>query len=325
MIDITTTIKTKIEQYKNIAIFFHELPDLDALGSSYGLRSFLKVKFPDKDVSIIGLDTLPNQFANNLFHFEHTPVSDDFIKESLGIILDTSNEARVWTQKHKLCKELIRIDHHPKTETIADYEWVDDTYSATAEMMAEFVFEWDPDSVLIPTCNCLYAGIITDTNRFLYPSVTTRTYNIAAKLIGKGCDREKVHNAVYLKDVDELLFRSYILKHAHFDEKLGYAWCKIPKDSFNHFGVELRMSMVHVLANIKRIKIWFTIYYDDVLKEWKGSIRSTKLPINQIAAKYHGGGHKLAAGMTFKSKSEMKQLVKDVAEYLQQEEVKEGD
>ncbi|MCQ3915075.1 MAG: hypothetical protein MJ201_05005 [Mycoplasmoidaceae bacterium] len=100
---------------------------------------------------------------------------------------------------------------------------MDDTYCATAEMIAELLFEWDYNCVLIPTCNSLYAGILTDTGRFLYPSVTPKTYAIVAKLVTKGCNRQKVHDAIYLKDIDRIKFSSYVLKKAHFDTQLGMA------------------------------------------------------------------------------------------------------
>ncbi len=318
MIAIKETIVKKIEQYENIAIFFHELPDLDALGSAYGFQYFIKAKFPDKDVKIIGLDTLSAQFENNMFYFDKKHVPNEFLANALGIILDTANASRIWSGRHNFCRELIRIDHHPKLETVADYEWVDDSYCATAEMIAELIFEWDYNSVLIPTCNCLYAGLLTDTGRFLYPSVTPKTYAIAAKLVTKGCNRQKVHDAIYLKDIDRVKFSAYVLKKAHFDTDLGMAWAKLGKNSFDRYGVKLRMSMVHILSNIKNMNIWFTFYYDNVLKVWKGSIRSNKLPINQIAEKYHGGGHKLAAGVTIKHRSEFKKMINDIREYLKQ-------
>ncbi len=316
MIAIKETIVKKIEQYDNIAIFFHELPDLDALGSSYGLQYFLKAKYPNKNVQIIGLDTLSSQFQSNYFYFDKKHVPNEFLANSLGIILDTANSSRIWTGRHNFCRELIRIDHHPKLETIADFEWVDDSYCATAEMIAELLFEWDYNAILIPTCNCLYAGLLTDTGRFLYPSVTPKTYAIASKLVEKGCNRQKVHDAIYLKDVNQMRFSSYVLKKAHYDKELGMAWAKLGKNSFDRFGVKLRMSMVHVLGNIRNMNIWFTFYYDDVVKQWKGSIRSNKLPINQIAEKYHGGGHKLAAGVTIYKRREMRQMVNDIREYL---------
>ncbi|MCQ2748262.1 MAG: hypothetical protein MJ223_03435 [Mycoplasmoidaceae bacterium] len=76
---------------------------------------------------------------------------------------------------------------------------------------------------MIPTCNNLYAGIITDTARFLYPSVTPRTLGIAAELINRGCNRQKIHDAVYLRDLDEIKFSIYVLKRTHFDNELGFA------------------------------------------------------------------------------------------------------
>ena len=74
--------------------------------------------------------------------------------------------------------------------------------------------------------------------------------------------------------------------------------------------------MVHVLGSLKQIKIWFTIYYDNLNNRWKASIRSAHLPINQIAQKYHGGGHKLAAGATFTNKNEIKTFINEIKQYL---------
>ncbi|MCQ2748263.1 MAG: hypothetical protein MJ223_03440 [Mycoplasmoidaceae bacterium] len=95
MTEIKEIIVKKIEQYDNIAIFFHELPDLDALGSSYGLQYFLKTKYPNKDVRIVGLDSLSPQFENNLYTFDKRPVENDFLGNALGIVLDTANASRI--------------------------------------------------------------------------------------------------------------------------------------------------------------------------------------------------------------------------------------
>jgi phosphoesterase RecJ-like protein len=78
------------------------------------------------------------------------------------------------------------------------------------------------------------------------------------------------------------------------------------------------MSMVHVLNNIKGLEIWMTIYYDDSLKAWRGSLRSRNLPINQIAEKYNGGGHRLAAGFTLKNLAQAKKIRNDIIMYLKQ-------
>jgi len=85
----------KIKQYNKISLFFHEVPDFDALGACYALKRFIKDMYPEKEVNIIGLDTLDDGFAKNLFEFSKLHISNNFISNSLGIILDTANEQRI--------------------------------------------------------------------------------------------------------------------------------------------------------------------------------------------------------------------------------------
>ncbi len=315
MDQLKKAIIAKIEQYDNIALFFHELPDFDALGSVFGFQAFLEAKYPKKDIRIIGLDTLDNDFENELFTLNKNHVPNQFLVKALGVVLDTANSVRIWSQRQNFCPELVCIDHHPVIEPIGDIEWKDPSYSATAEMIAELVLEWDENKVKEQTCNYLYAGLLTDTNRFLYPSTSTHVYSIVEQLIKHGLDRQLVHDVVYLTDFKVLRFKNYLFNLANFEQKLGLAWVRIPKGSFARYGVK-KMSYVNTLAGIKNIKIWASFYYDEDAKKWKGSLRSAKLPINQIATKYCGGGHPLASGMTLDKQSLINYVIKDIRKYL---------
>jgi phosphoesterase RecJ-like protein len=82
------------------------------------------------------------------------------------------------------------------------------------------------------------------------------------------------------------------------------------------------MSMVHVFNNINELEVWMSVYYDDTIRKWRGSLRSRNIPINFIAEKYHGGGHKFAAGFTLDKKNDYKHLVKDLTKYLYQSKLK---
>ena len=44
----------QIKRYKKIAVFRHIMPDFDALGTQFGLATWIKENFPDKDVKILG-------------------------------------------------------------------------------------------------------------------------------------------------------------------------------------------------------------------------------------------------------------------------------
>ncbi len=307
----------QIKKYRNIGIYFHELPDLDALGGCFALYYFLKKNFPKKKIKIVGLNTLNKSFENNLFVFpQFEPITNSFYTQALAIVLDTANARRIYDQSYKQCAKIICIDHHIKQETIGHYAWIDPTFSACSEMLAQLFLDWGPSKMNKIICTYLYIGIIADTGRFLYPSTTSQTYEIISKLVKIGVDREKVHNAMYQKDKSFYDLKNYIFSKAHFNKKYGYAWAKLPKRIYDRFHIQTRTSMVNTLANINGINLWFTFYYDRNIKKWKCSIRSKKLPVNQLVSKYNGGGHKLAAGLTFTRKRQMKCFLKDVKKFL---------
>lgn len=310
---IQKLILKKINEYENISLFFHEAPDFDALGSCFGVKEFIKENFPNKNVKIIGLDTLEKEYLSTIFVDEDTYADDQFISKSLGIISDTSNEARVYSGKHRLCMETIRVDHHVEVENFCDNEWIDPIYPAACQMWASLVVK--SGLKLSPlTAKYFYAGIITDTGRFLHYNTTPETYYIAYELIKTGFNRAEVHTAVYTKSKYQILFSSYIFKRTKI--KNGIAYAVIPARAFSRFKVKIQHSMVHVLSNIKDVKIWTTLYYDRNLKKWKGSLRSVNIPVNHLAEKYNGGGHKFAAGFSLNNKREYQNVIKDIEEYL---------
>jgi phosphoesterase RecJ-like protein len=119
---LKTVIINKINEYQKISLFFHEAPDFDALGACYALKRYIRDIAPEKEVMIIGLDILDESFGKYFFLFDKQHVPNSFLTESLGIILDVANEQRIWSGRYKYCKELIRIDHHPQVESIAQIE-----------------------------------------------------------------------------------------------------------------------------------------------------------------------------------------------------------
>ncbi len=315
---IKKTIIEKINSYNKISLFFHEVPDFDALGACYGLKRFIKDIAPEKEVKIIGLDIIDDFFSKRFFEFDHTHVGNSFISQSLGIILDTANEQRIWTNRHRYCKELIRIDHHPQVESIANIEWIDPSYPATCQMVAELLFDWNSKYVLAPTAMYLYAGIVTDTGRFLHSNTNPSTLTIAGKLLNTGFNRQSINDALYLRNYKQLKFDSYVISKIVFIKNKKFAYAVLGKKSFDRYDIDVRMSMVQILNNIEGVEVWMSCYYDKTKKSWRGSLRSRELPINQIAEKHNGGGHKLAAGFTLRNKREIKQIKKEVIQYLQQ-------
>lgn len=314
MTEIQETIMQKIEQYSSVSLFFHERPDFDTLGGCFSLKQFINEIFPEKKVEIIGLDTISPEYCKDFFPYSNKVVDDVFIKYSLGIVCDTANSARVHTQKHLICQETIRIDHHPEIEKFCTIEWINPIFPATVQMIAEMILN-SGYKLSSTVAKYIYAGLITDTNRFLNYNTNPYSYELASIILKTGFNRKEVHDAVYKGERKELFMNSYVVRKTKIED--GVAYAIIPGRIYKKYGIDVQYSYVGALANIRGVAIWSTLYYDIRYKSWKGSIRSDDIPINHIAEKHNGGGHKFAAGFSIKNLSEYKIMIQELKAYLQ--------
>lgn len=190
-----------------------------------------------------------------LFEYNHPLPNDQDISESLGIVVDTANELRVMTQKHKLCKELINIDHHPQVENFATINFIDPIYPACSQIVATMFAYLEPDYVFTAkTAQYLYAGIVTDTNNLLSPTVSTETFNILGKIVAKGINRDQVIDAIFLKTLNQKKFDSYVLKRINITAN-GLAYAIVSKRSIHKYKMENCPSTITLLANLLNIEI----------------------------------------------------------------------
>ncbi|WP_036448908.1 DHH family phosphoesterase [Mycoplasmoides pirum] len=311
---IESHILNLVKEFQNFTLYVHERPDFDALGSAYAFKEFLKEYFPDKKAYVMGTYKLDSSFGANVFPFEKEEVDNEFLKSSLAIVFDTANSDRVLTGKHVEAKKIIRFDHHPKIEDIGDIDWVDPTFSSTAEMVGTFLKLLNYKLTPI-MAKYIYSGILTDTGRFLYLSSSPNTFRITADLLQTGFNRSEIHDIVYNKSISEHKYYFYTLNHAKVTPN-GLAYVLLPKNSHKRFGISYPMTMVHALNNIKNVYIWIALYYDNESGKWKGSIRSRDIPINHFASMFNGGGHKFASGFSLDNKKDFKKIINLLDSYL---------
>ena len=110
-------ILDKIKEYNRIFLFRHVRNDGDCVGSTKGFKRILQLTWPEKEIYLIDEDTAAYlEFMGP----EDEPVADELYADALGIVIDTASEARISNKKYKLCKEVIKIDHHIPLETYGD-------------------------------------------------------------------------------------------------------------------------------------------------------------------------------------------------------------
>ena len=300
-----------IKKYNRIIIFGHVRPDGDCIGSQFGLYEIIRNSFPDKEVYISGESS---KFVS--FIAKPSLVSDDLIKGSLAIVVDVANGERTSDQRFKDCDYILKIDHHPTIDNFGDYNYVDDKAPACTQIIAEFYFKYQNElKINKAAATALYVGIYTDTGRFKYDSVKSKTFITAAKLLDLGVDLTYVDNNLSVEPINALKLRGYCLSNFNITEN-GFAYLVITRDIIEKYGVtdEDAASQVTTISTIDVCPVWALII--EYPTEIRIRLRSRGPIINEIAAKYQGGGHPKAAGAHLDSFADLDGFVKDMDNFV---------
>ena len=119
----------------------------------------------------------------------------------------------------------------------------------------------------------------------------------------------------------EKRFEAYLISNLKVS-KNGFGYIKITNSLIREFGVDssTASNMVNDLNFIKELKCWAFSSYDENSKIFKINIRSRNIPINQVAERFNGGGHKFASGARLKSEEEVDALFAALDEACKEEE-----
>ena len=184
MADQLEAIFEQIKKYNKIIIHRHQRPDPDAIGSQVGLAEILKASFPYKQISVVGKDIPGLNWIGKMDEIDGSTFDD-----ALVIVTDTANAPRIDDRRFDNGDKLIKIDHHPNDEPYGDIMWVQPEASSCSEMIYSF-YQHFAKELKMPqqAASALYAGIIGDTGRFLYPATTPKTMLVAGALMAAGAD-----------------------------------------------------------------------------------------------------------------------------------------
>ena len=315
---IMETILQKIKDYNRIFIFRHIRNDGDCVGATKGLKAIIQLTWPEKEVYLIDKDT--SAYLAFLGP-EDEPVDEALYADALGIVLDTASENRISNKNYKLCKELIKIDHHIPLENYGDYQWVEEHRSSACEMVVAFYAAFrDQLKIDSQAATYLYTGMVTDSGRFKYDGVNGETMRCAGLLLDVGVDTEKLFARLYLEAFEYLKFKAEIYRRMQVTEN-GVAYIVVDKAMQEEFGLTLEMASacVGTLDSIRGCISWMVfIENGDEDDSYRVRLRSRFVHINPIAEKYRGGGHACASGATVYGLDEIQALLQDADAHVKE-------
>ena len=307
---IRKQILDKIISYETIIIHRHTRPDMDAIGSQYGLYLTIKENYPKKEVYVVG------DINDMVYQAKMSQINDETFKDALSIITDVSVERLISDDRYKLAKERIIIDHHQNDTDVLDVSifYKDPTFASASEMIIDLIKEFkltvNPESATY-----LYGGMVTDTGRFLYLNNASKTFELASYITRFNPSFQEFYDYIYTEPLAKRQTKNLFSSFEMTPNNVAYR--KNDIDLIQKSGLEFQAisrGMVNQMAGIKEVPIWANFTEDVENNLIVGEFRSRGIIIVDIAKKYGGGGHNMACGASLKDWNEVELILKDLDE-----------
>lgn len=318
-----STIKNLLSPKAKVVLLTHYNPDGDAIGSTLGMKHFLK------NIGIESTIVVPNDFPKFLkwmpeakkiiiADYKRKLAAETIAEADVLFILDFNASHRAgdrvgeWIEKSNATK--ILIDHHQQPDEF-DFVYSDTTQPATAQMVFQFAKALAPETPISEeVAKCLYTGIMTDTGGFRFRSTSALTHKIIAELIEAGANPAEITSNTWdTHTISRLHLLSLVLGRIELvaENSIAILWLK--RDELKKFGFEKGDTEGFVNYGLSLLGVEMSAFFmEDLYEDFiKISFRSKNaVDVNQFSRKYfNGGGHiNAAGGKYFKS---LEETIKD--------------
>ena len=287
-----------------VIIMGHRIPDVDSFGAAVGIYRIAREL--DRKAHIVlndvttSLQPLRDLFLNDDYD-EDMLVSSEYAKSLAGagtvlVIVDVNKPSITeCPELLKICKSIVVLDHHRQgLETIenATLSYVEPYASSACEMVTE-ILQYISDGIKVKSgeADCLYSGIVIDTNNFM-TKTGVRTFEAAAYLRRAGADVTRVRK-LFRDDAVEYKAKADAVSQAEVYRNC-YAISTSAGDGLQSPTI-VAAQAANELLNIRGIKASF------VLTEYQGLIYVSARSIDEvnvqvIMERLGGGGHMNIAG-----------------------------
>lgn len=280
----------------NILVLMHKSPDGDAVGCAYGLCTALRDI--GKNAQPLCGDEIPPLFSHvtdllpaQEFEPEYI-VSVDLATEKL-----LSGKALDYAEKVDLC-----IDHHEINSGFARLGYVDHRSASCAEIIKSLI---DIMGVTITPqiADALFTGVCTDTGCFKFSNTSPATHRIAAELMEAGADSFGICRRFFdTKTKTKLALEKLIYETIEFAADGAVGFVCVTKDMIERSGAtqDDLDGIASIIKQVEGVKAGITMREKDG-GELRVSVRSSDgINAAEICSRFGGGGHKAAAGCTFR-------------------------
>lgn len=298
--------RERLEAADRIVLTTHVRPDGDGIGSQAALARWLRSR--GTNVEVVNPHPTPNRFR---FLDLEPPIRAFDPGESrrileaadLLVVMDISVPERLGGLEplvEEIAPPIVVIDHHAGTSRIDGIDVRDVGAAATGELVFGLLEAWGAGDEVTPAmANALYAAIAYDTGGFRYANTTGRTHEVAAELIRRGAEVERINRLVF-ESVSPARARltARVMTSFHRSRSGRVAWAELPRswieeESADPEDVDGIVESLRALEGVE-VAMLFKELDDEAIKI---SFRSAgDADVNAFADRFGGGGHTKAAG-----------------------------
>lgn len=301
-----------IKDIRKIYITGHTNPDGDAVGSTFAFALAMAKLGKEPVILLEKYDDRFNVLRGREYMFQGDYNS---INPEIIFAIDCGSKDRLGISEgaFERAKFTYNIDHHISNTNYGDVNIVNGSASSASEIVYEIINEFTDIDKDIATA--VYTGILMDTGGFMHNCTSKRTHYIAGELVEKGVDTPFIHSKM-LKEhtMPQIKVFNKALDNLVVDNNIAYT--VLTDDEIKSCGADSSDldGIVEYILNIKSVNASMLVTERDngIVKL---SFRSKAIDVNSIAAKFSGGGHKLAAGAAVKNMT-LEEVVKNAVNEL---------
>jgi phosphoesterase RecJ-like protein len=288
----TREVADLLKSLELVAVTTHVGADGDAIGASASLVRLMRSL--GAQAIFCHTEEVPNYLkwllpAQQESYHELPEGYDDLL------VVDTSRSDRTGVPIPESGARL-NLDHHEDNPLYAEVNLVNPRASASAEIVFDLYVELG-----IPlekeAAEALYTGIRTDTGEFRFRNISPRAHELVAELLRAGVVPAEIHERINRRgSIEQLNIVGVSLANARrYGEVLISV---VDKTDYARTGAtELESKeAIDQLRVVEGIDV--VAHLREVAQGTKGSLRSERVDVGEIARMFGGGGHRLAAGYT---------------------------
>lgn len=320
-IALFTQMEGEFARAHTVAVSGHLDPDGDALGSTLALTMLIEATNPNAVVTplLANKRSVPRTYAflpgseRLVWAGEYRQDPDLFVSVDTPVADRLADSAKVLARAARS----IAIDHHSAMEPFADVSLRRESAASTGDIIFDLMNHMGMEATP-QVANCLMTAILTDTGGFRYQNTDAHAMAAASRLIACGARPAQISDSVYQSfSVQSMHLKALAMERIGIDETGLVAYSYVGLDDIERLGASKEDcdSLIDTVRAVGGVDACvFLRETAPGLVRANLRAKSEGLDVSRVAAQLGGGGHRGAAGLTYKG--DMRRALRDVVALL---------